>query len=100
MGALAPLVSTILGVKRVPVRYSIDGQRRSVEVPGVMHLAVQAAPSVSPGAEIWARNAHPLFPDQIAMAYGLPGSVYEDYGMRWDNSGRNGHYAPFSWSNS
>ena len=25
--------------------------------------------------------------------------VYEAYGMRWDNSGKNGHYAPIRWSN-
>ena len=99
MGALAPLISTILGVKQVPITYTIDGNRRSVEVPGIMQLAVRAAPSVVPNQEIWASNAHPLFPEKLAMAYGDQGSVYEDYGMRWDNSGKNGHYAPMSWSN-
>jgi hypothetical protein len=25
--------------------------------------------------------------------------TFTDHGMRWDNSGKNGHYAPISWSN-
>ena len=27
------------------------------------------------------------------------GSTFADHGMRWDNSGKNGHYAPINWSN-
>ena len=26
-------------------------------------------------------------------------STFTDHGMRWDNSGKNGHYAPIAWSN-
>jgi hypothetical protein len=33
------------------------------------------------------------------MAVGDAGSVYEDHGMHWDNSGKNGHHAAFVWSN-
>lgn len=99
MGALAPLVSEILGVKSVPITYRQEDKRRSVEVPDVMRLAVRATPGASPDSEMWLTNAHPLFPEKVAMAIGESGSVFEDYGMRWDNSSKNGHYAPFTWSN-
>src|SRR5205814_485660 len=98
MGALAPLVGQVLGVKAVPITFTKDGKRRTVEVPGVMRLAVSAMPNLTPDDAIWVSNAHPLFPEKLAMAVGESGSVYEDYGMRWDNSGKNGHYAPFTWS--
>jgi hypothetical protein len=26
-------------------------------------------------------------------------STFADYGMSWDNSGKNAHYAPIDWSN-
>ncbi len=100
MGALAPLVSEVLGVKVVPITYSQEDRRRSVEVPGVMRMAVSANPGVTPDSEVWLTNAHPLFPEKIAMAHGDAGSLWEDYGMRWDNSGKNGHYAPFTWANA
>jgi hypothetical protein len=34
------------------------------------------------------------------MAIGDSGNSWADYDMRWDNSGRNGHYAPIHWSNA
>jgi hypothetical protein len=98
VGDLAPFVTTVLGVTAVPLVWRKDGRSRSIEIPGRMHLAVSAAPSVVPDEAIWARNAHPFAPE-VAMAVGDQGSTWTDYGMRWDNSGKNGHYAPISWSN-
>lgn len=100
MGALAPLVTEILGVKSVPIHFQQVNRRRSVEVPGIMQLAVSATPNINPDEETWLTNAHPLFPEKVAVAAGDPGSVYEDYGMRWDNSGKSALYAPFSWTNA
>jgi hypothetical protein len=100
MGALAPLVSEVLGVKSVPITYTIGERTRSVDVPGVLQLGVTAALGVAPDDEMWLTNAHPLFPEKIAVAVGNDGSTFEDYGLRWDNSGKSGFYAPFSWSDA
>ncbi len=100
MGALAPLVPEILGVKSVPITYTVAQRSRSVEVPGILHLSVTAVPNINPDEETWLTNAHPLFPEKIAVAVGDTDSTYEDYGLRWDNSGKNGFYAPFTWSDS
>jgi hypothetical protein len=99
MAAFAPLISTQLGVKKVPIRYSIQGKSRSAEIPGIMQMAVEPIPTMHPSGEIWTTLGHPVAPDRIALAMGSSGSTIADYGMRWDNSGRNGHYAPISWSN-
>ena len=99
LGALAPLISTVLGAKSVPIIYQIEGKRRSVEIPNIMHLAVQPLPSLDPNNEIWALNAHPFSP-KLAMAVGDQNSTWADYGMNWDNSGKNGHYASINWSNA
>ena len=99
LGTIAPLISTVLGVKFVPITFKVEGKRRSVEVPNVMHLAVRPLPTIGDSVnEIWARNAHPLAPE-IAMAVGDQNSSWSDYGMSWDNSGKNGHYAVVNWSN-
>jgi|SRR5579859_4630230 len=99
MAALAPLVSTVLGVKPAPITFQKEGKHRSVEIPGMMHLAVNPLPSFDPENELWAMNAHPFAPS-VAMAVGDANSTWTDYGMRWDNSGKNGHYAPINWSNA
>jgi hypothetical protein len=99
VAALAPLISTVLGVKTVPIIFHKEGKRRSVEIPSVMQLAVHAVPSMNPDEEIWAKNAHPFAPS-VAMAVGDEKSTWIDYGMRWDNAGKNAHYAPINWSNT
>jgi hypothetical protein len=99
MAAFAPLVSNHLGVKKVPIKYTIDGKARSAEIPGIMHISVEPLPSMHPSGEIWAAAGHPVAPDKLAFAAGGRGSTFADHGLRWDNSGKNGHYAPINWSN-
>jgi hypothetical protein len=99
LGVLAPLISTVLGAKTVPITFRIAGKRRSVEIPNIMHMAIYPLPSLDPNNEIWALNVHPFAAPQVAMAVGDQNSTWTDYGMSWDNSGRNGHYTAFNWSN-
>jgi hypothetical protein len=99
MAAFAPFIATNLGVKKVPIRYTIQGKTRSVEIPGIMQMGVEPIPNLHPSGEIWAALGHPVAPDRLALAMGRNGSTYVDHGLRWDNSGRNGHYAPIAWSN-
>ena len=101
MGGFAPLISEVLGVKAVPIDYRVEGKRRSVEIPGIMNLAVRpAASAMGEDKELVAINAHPFAPDGVAIAVGEQGSTWADYGLRWDNSGKNGHYAAIAWSNA
>jgi hypothetical protein len=99
LAALAPLISTMLGVKTVPITFKIEGKHRSVEIPNIMHMAVSPLPSLDPDKEIWALNASPLAP-QVSMAVGDQNNTFTDYGMSWDNSGKNGHYGTINWSNA
>ncbi|HJU17950.1 MAG TPA: DUF1326 domain-containing protein [Stellaceae bacterium] len=99
MAAFAPLIGRQLGVKKVPIRYAVEGKARSVEIPGIMQMAVEPIPTLHPSGETWTALGHPVAPDRLALAVGRQGSTYADHGMRWDNSGRNGHYAPIRWSN-
>jgi hypothetical protein len=98
VGALVPLVGKVLGAKTVRIAYRKDGERRSVEMPGIASMSVGPIDATAPGAVPWVTNVSG-FADSVALAKGGPGSSYTDYGMRWDNSGKNGHFAPISWSN-
>jgi hypothetical protein len=99
MAAFAPLVGTNLGAKKVPIIYTIAGKSRSAEIPGILHMAVAPLPTMHPSGEIWTAIGHPVAPDKLALAVGGQNSTFADHGMRWDNSGKNGHYAPINWSN-
>ena len=99
MAAFAPLIATNLGVKKVPITYTVRGKNRSAQIPNILYMAVEPLPTMHPTGEIWAGLGHPVAPDRLALAVGSRGSTFADHGMRWDNSGKNGHYAPISWSN-
>ena len=99
MAIFAPLVAKNLGAKKVAINYAVKGKSRMVEIPGVMHMAVEPLGSLHPSGELWAALGHPVAPDKIAFAVGSKGSTFADHGMKWDNSGKNGHYAPIRWSN-
>ncbi len=99
MAAFIPLISTDLGVSKVPITFRIDGKTRSAEIPDILHMSVDPIPTMHPSGEIWANIGHPVSPDKMVLAVGAAGNVFNDRGMRWDNSGKNGLYAPITWSN-
>jgi hypothetical protein len=66
----------------------------------VIQIAVHATPGLDPEKEVRIRNAHPFAPEGRAVAVGEAENVWTDYGMRWDNSGKFGDYAPINWSNT
>lgn len=98
MAAFAPLIGNSLGARKVPISYEVSGKRRSVVIPDIMQMSVEPLPSAHPDGESWIAAGHPVAPDRLALAVGLPGNTFRDHGMRWDNSGRNGHYASIHWS--
>src|ERR1700755_2262262 len=98
MAAFTPLISTNLGVRKVPIAFRINGKTRSAEIPGILHMSVDPLPTMHPSGEMWANIGHPVSPDNMAMAVGAAGNTYNDHGMRWDNSGKNGLYASIRWS--
>ena len=99
MSAFAPLIATNLGAKKTSITYRIDGKKRSVEIPSILHMAVEPLPTMHPSGEVWVNAGHPAAPDKLALAVGSSGNSFTDHGMRWNNSGKNGHYAPIAWSN-
>jgi hypothetical protein len=98
MAAFAPMIGNSLGTKKVAIAYRVEGKNRSAEIPAIMHMSVEPLPTLHESGEIWAATGHPVNPEKLALAVGVQGSTFEDHGMQWDNSGRNGHYAAISWS--
>jgi hypothetical protein len=98
--AFAPPISKNLGARKVPITCCIEGKKRSAEIPNIPHMAVDPLPTMHPSGDMWANVGHPVSPDKLALAMGATGSTFTDHRTRWDNYGKNGHYAPISWSSS
>jgi hypothetical protein len=94
---LQTLVKDFLGVKRVPITYTIDGPLHSVMIPNILDVAVEPAGGSNPPSEMVITNTrHACGPD-LPVARGIRGT-FSDYGLSWDNTGKNGHYKLIEWS--
>jgi len=95
---LAPLIGEMLGVKTVPIRYESNGTRKRVEVPGIMEFEVEGLTNPMTGEVLEVTNTiHPMGAN-LPIARSTKG-VYNDpdYGLAFDNTGRNAHYREFAW---
>jgi hypothetical protein len=95
---LAPLIGEMLGLKLVPIHYESSGSRFRVEVPGIMEFEVEGV--TSPGSDEVMEVTGTIHPmgSNLAIAKGVRG-VYNDpdYGLAFDNTGKNGHFRQFAW---
>ena len=100
MAAIAPLVARIAGVERRPIKFEVDGLKRSVRAGDLIDQACEGLESAAvPGQAIVVDNtAHPVN-SRLSLAKATR-SKFHAFGIDWDDSTgtRNGHFAPFSWS--
>lgn len=95
---LAGLIGEHLGVKFVPITFTSDGDRKRVEVPGIMEFDVEGlhAPN-SPAVMEIVNVFHPMG-DSLPIARSITGRYSDpDYGLSFDNTGKNGHFREFAW---
>ena len=91
------LTSDFKGTKYCAINFESEGDSRRVTIPDIMDFSVEGVKAGSRNDVMHLQNAgHPVN-SSLAIARGT-GNTYLDHGMSWDNTGKNGHYAPFSWN--
>lgn len=95
---LASHVGRILGLASVPIEYAAKGKQRSMKIPDVAEVSIEALEGQG-GAEITISN-HPLCiaPGNPAVAARSKKLDYKDHGLRWELSGKNGFFSPFQYA--
>lgn len=96
MAALAPLIGEVLGARAASITYESSGTRRRVVVEGIMDVSVEGILGADEKSALMLDNAPHPCNSSLAIARGID-SRYTDHGMRWELSGKNGHYAPIHW---
>ena len=93
------LIGKMLGVKSVPIEFGIDGKRRWVRIKDLLQLEIEGFVGADPNKEALVVNpALSVVPGYNLVVAQSSKYAYNDHGMQWDNSGKNGFYSRFSYS--
>lgn len=95
---MRPLIATRLPAKAVEIVTTVEGKRRKLVMPGIAEVMVEGIVGAG-GGEVWLDNVGHFASRRLAAARGTA-SRFQDQGLVFDNSGRNGHYAAIEWSNA
>ena len=96
----------VLGVAGSPTgRLLIDPHHHTLAVqfpagdraPNVVELENLEFDVISDGKVVWLENVVHPFTSYLAAGRGVS-SHYSDHSLVFENSGRNGHYAPINWT--
>ena len=92
---IASMISDMKGIKYRDIK--IDARKVSVAVPGILEYQLKPSEGGNKKKPIQVTN-HPFSPAMAAMNMGIGiKSHYKDYGIEFDNSGRDGNWAGFAF---
>lgn len=97
LAALAPLIGEVLGVKSAAIDYRANGKNRSLTIPQVAQMEIEALAGQG-GQDVTVSNvpftAVPGYPAVVCHSKQLS---YHDHGFNLQVSQKNGFYSPFSY---
>jgi hypothetical protein len=99
MAALGPLIGEVLGSERLPVEYADDGLKHRVRAGDGVDVEVEdVVPfGVETGQPAQLANIFHPANTTLTIAKSARGKI-SAFGLDFDNTGRSGFSAPFSWA--
>jgi len=96
-GMLVSNIGDVLGIKQVPIEFTADGKQRGLKISDVAEADIVAIEGQG-GADVTI-DGHPLCiaPGYKAVVAKSTKLKYQDHGLRWEISGKNGFFSPFSY---
>lgn len=90
-------IGEVLGVKSVAIDYQANGKQRSINIAGIAEAEIEAMEGQG-GAEITVEN-HPLCiaPGYPAVTAKSKKLSYQDHGLQWDITEKNGFFSHFTY---
>ncbi len=96
---IAAFIGEVMGVRTVPIQFGIEGKRRWLRIPKVLDLEVEGVTGGDPNKEATVTNP------ALLVAFGFDPIIsrstkytYNDHGLEWDNTGKNGFYSRFAYA--
>jgi hypothetical protein len=100
LAGLAPLIGEVLGVKAAPIEYRSEGKRRTIRLGGVAYAEIEGLPGQD-GGDVTVSNvpfaAVPGVPLVLAKSKQMR---FNDFGLKWELSNKNGYFSPFVYQSA
>src|SRR6476659_6725581 len=97
--ALFHTPGNMLGVKAAPIEFGIEGKRRWLHIRDLLELQIEGTAGADPNQEAVIVNpAFSAVPGSNLVIAQSSKYSYNDHGMHWDSSGRNGFYCKFKYT--
>lgn len=97
MASLAPLVSEVLGIERMPIEYGDSGRKHHVKVGG--DISIEVEDYVPEGLSEPTQLVGVFHPSNTTLTVARPtASRIKAFGMEFHNSGKSAFSAPYRWS--
>ena len=97
LAILVSFVGEVLGIKSVPIEFEANGRQRKLKVADLAGVEIEGIQDQT-GADVSIINAPlciaPGFTLLVAKSKHLN---YNDYGLQWEISDKNGFYSPFTY---
>jgi len=94
---LAPLISEMLGVEKVPITYSGDGRGHHVRIGDAIDLGVEDFVALAGQDPVQLTNVFHVSNTTLTVAPAT-GARLSTFGLDWGREGQSGFSAPFSWA--
>jgi hypothetical protein len=96
-GIFKILVSEILAIKKVPIEFRKEGNRRFFSIPKLIEGAIEPVAGKNPDADQVITNSQYWMGPDITVSRALKGRV-RDFGRAWDFDGRSAEFCAIDWS--
>jgi hypothetical protein len=97
--AVANLIGKVMGIKSTPIEFGSDGKRRWLQINNLLNLQISGTEGADPNQESVITNpAFSAVPGSNLVIAQSSKYSYNDHGMQWDSSGKNGFYCKFKYS--
>lgn len=97
LSALGPLIGEVMGVKPVEIDYQRDGKRRSLRIPNVADVEIEALSGQDGGDVTLSNQPFTPVPGFAAVIGKSKRFRFIDYGFAREAADRNGFYSPFAY---
>jgi hypothetical protein len=96
--ALGPFIGKVLGISPAKIEFEVKGKERRMKIGDVGSVEIQAIVGRA-GEEITIKN-NPLgiVPGEPAVVARSTRLSYHDHGFKWEETGKNGFFSPFTYN--